>query len=186
MRRLGLAGLMVLLQACVSPPLTDGGRVSGVGKDEAEISTDLQRMYRTNLLIALAAFPGLILGRPEIPRASGDVSSCLADSALASAVTSRIEVLVLRRDSTYLSKIGLLPTDTAQVSLVTENRTCAVALTAYNAYLRQKGRPPVQGAFVVRAGPNRFAVTNGAPLAGEFAIFLTFDPEWVLIKGFGG
>jgi hypothetical protein len=76
----------------------------------------------------------------EVRTIGGAASPCLTDSVGRALATSRIEVLVLRRDSTQLAMNGLLPADTADVSIVTDSTTCEAGLAAYNAHASQSPR----------------------------------------------
>jgi hypothetical protein len=70
----------------------------------------------------------------EVRTRGGTASPCLTDPTGRALATSRIEVLVVRRDSTQLAMNGLLPADTADVSIVTDSTMCEAGLAAYNAH----------------------------------------------------
>jgi hypothetical protein len=74
--------------------------------------------------------------------------------------TVSIEVLMLRRDSTQLAMDGLLPADTADVSIATDLATCDAGLAAYNAQASRSPLDSVSAVFVVRSGPKRYVVVS--------------------------
>jgi D-serine deaminase-like pyridoxal phosphate-dependent protein len=143
-------------------------------------------MARIILRTAAGITVGLGVGAQQLHAAGDPVSSCLADVDQGGRAASHIEQLVLRRDSTYLTKLGLLPADTSDVALVTDSATCDAALSAYNAHMSTKAGRPVAAVFVVKAGTNRFAVLNPTVAAGEFTYFVIFDSSWTFIHEFAG
>jgi hypothetical protein len=80
-----------------------------------------------------------------------------------------------------LARFGLLPTDTINVTLVTDEATCTAAIAAYN---REKpGTPEVPSptqAYVIQAGPSRFIVYDQKLYLEHHFDVLVFDPEWIL------
>jgi hypothetical protein len=81
---------------------------------------------------------------------------------------------------------GLLPADTADVSIVTDSTTCEAGLAAYNAQASQSPLDSVSAVFVVRSGPTRYVVVSPANAAGEFKIYLVFDDQWHFVDSFAG
>jgi len=141
----------------------------------------IQAAIRIIATVVLAGAP------PAILNAEGRATaSCSSDAVLGPQLTSGIKALLLRRDTTSLAKLGLVPADTSQVMLVNDSAVCDVALGAYNAQLSQYGVQPVTGVFVLRAGPERYAVLNFANHAGEFTYYLIFDNAWTFVTRFGG
>ena len=136
--------------------------------------------------IAAGIIVGLGIAMQQIHAAGDPVGSCLTDVDQGGRAVSHIKQLVLRRDSTYLAELGLLPADTSDVALVTDSATCDTALSAYNAHMSTKAGQPVAGVFVVKAGTDRFAVLNPSVAAGEFTYFVVFDSSWTFIHEFAG
>jgi hypothetical protein len=137
------------------------------------------------LRTAAGIMVGLGIGAQQLHAAGDPVSPCLTDVD-GSWAASHIKQLVLRRDSTYLAKLGLLPADPSDVALVTDGATCDAALSAYNAHMSTKTGQPVAAVFVVKAGTNRFAVLNPSVAVGEFTYCVIFDSSWTFIHEFVG
>jgi hypothetical protein len=137
------------------------------------------------LRTAAGIMVGLGIGDQQLHAAGDPVSPCLTDVDGGWAA-SHIKQLVLRRDSTYLAKLGLLPADPSDVALVTDGATCDAALSAYNAHMSTKTGQPVAAVFVVKAGTNRFAVLNPSVAVGEFTYCVIFDSSWSFIHEFAG
>jgi hypothetical protein len=138
------------------------------------------------LRIAAGVMLGLGAGARQLPAEDDAVRSCSTDAIQGGRATSHIKQLVLRRDSTYLAKLGLLPADTSAVGLVTDSVMCDAALSAYNAYMSTKATQPVAAVFVVKVGADRFAVLNPSVAVGEFTYFVIFDGDWTFIHEFAG
>jgi hypothetical protein len=143
-------------------------------------------MTQTILRIAPRIVLGLGIGAQQLHAAAGAESDCLTDVGRGGQVTSRIQHLMLRRDSTYLAKLGLLPADTSDVALVTDGATCDAALSAYNAFMSTQAEPAVAAVFVVKAGSDRFLVLNPSVAAGAYTYYVIFDSNWNFIKEFAG
>jgi hypothetical protein len=143
-------------------------------------------MTRTIPRIAAGIMVGLGIGAQQLHAAGDPMSSCLTDVDQGGRAASHIKQLVLRRDSTYLAQLGLLPADPSDVALVTDSATCDAALSAYNAHMSTKTGQPVAAVFVVKAGTNRFAVLNPSVAVGEFTYFVIFDSSWTFIHEFAG
>jgi hypothetical protein len=87
--------------------------------------------------------------------------------------------ILLIGDSTALARYGLVPVDTANVTLVTDGSTCAAAVTAFNqAQVTTQGWTSMQDAYVVRAGPSRYVVYDRRG-ASHWSDILVFDAAWV-------
>jgi hypothetical protein len=116
-----------------------------------------------------------------------DAGPCLTDSDGSLLATRKIQLYMLRLDSTKLATQGLLPADTAAVSIVTDSTTCAGAVAAYNARVSQ--RPAlniVDAVYVVQAGPSRYVVHSPVNQQGEFTAYMVFENLWHLIKEWHG
>jgi hypothetical protein len=81
---------------------------------------------------------------------------------------------------------GLLPADTADVSIVTDSTTCEAGLAAYNAQASQTPLDSVSAVFVVRSGSTRYVVVSPANAPGEFKVYLVFDGQWHFVGSFLG
>jgi hypothetical protein len=145
-------------------------------------------MLMTQLILRTAAgiMVGLGAGAQQLHAAGDPVSPCLTDVDQGGRAASHIKQLVLRRDSTYLAKLGLLPAEPSDVALVTDSTTCGAALSAYNAHMSTKTGQPVAAVFVVKAGTNRFAVLNPSVAVGEFIYCVIVDSTWTFIHEFVG
>lgn len=126
------------------------------------------------------------LGSVSLGAEAANVSTCVSDPVTGSLFATRIKVFLLREDAASLARLGLVPVDTSQVSLVDEPTVCDAALQAYNAKMSQYGVAAVAEVYVVRAGPERYAVLNTANGAGEFTYYLIFDSTWAFVKEFAG
>jgi hypothetical protein len=143
-------------------------------------------MPHTIVRIAAGVMLGLGAGARQLHPAGDAVRSCSTDAVQGGRATSHVKQLVLRRDSTYLAKLGLLPADTSGVGLVTDSVMCDAALSAYNAHMTTKAIQAVAAVFVVKVGTDRFAVLNPSVVVGEFTYFVIFDSNWTFIHEFAG
>jgi hypothetical protein len=87
--------------------------------------------------------------------------------------------ILLIGDSTALARYGLVPVDTANVTLETDDSTCAAAVSAFNqAHATIQGWMAMQDAYVVRAGPSRYVVHDQRG-ASHWSDIIVFDAAWV-------
>jgi hypothetical protein len=88
-------------------------------------------------------------------------------------------------DTTDLAAIGLQSVPDTSVTLVTNDSTCTVARTAYNAIRQsQWGASAPTQVYVLRVGASRYIVID--PLAGPKILFAVFDGSWQYLAAYIG
>jgi hypothetical protein len=107
-------------------------------------------------------------------------SICLTNQETAYVLVANLKQrILLIGDSTALARYGLVPVDTANVTLETDDSTCAAAVSAFNqAHATIQGWMAMQDAYVVRAGPSRYVV-HDQRRASHWSDIIVFDAAWV-------
>lgn len=113
--------------------------------------------------------------------------SCLPASPEAENVVAWVRHDVSVADTTGLADVGLLPAAAGEVTLITADSVCMLAVQAYNSVRQpQWGTPHAERVHVVRAGPSRFVVVDPAVKVGEWVVFAVFDENWQFLAHYGG
>jgi hypothetical protein len=130
-----------------------------------------------------AATPGI--GKP----AMGAVltSSCRTSTDTVTPVVQKLQKMVTTVDSVRLSSVGLLPTTSNQVSVVTTDSLCALAVTAYNAnrYMDSTVTPPT-AIYLVKVGSQRYVAFEPANTSGEYLDLLVFSASFAYLGWLAG
>jgi len=132
-------------------------------------------------ILCILAIGATLGSAPTAPASTrGANSICLTNQETAYVLVANLKQrILLIGDSTALAGYGLVPVDTANVTLVTDDRTCAAAVSAFNrAHATTPGWAPMQDAYVVRAGPSRYVVYDQRE-ASHWSDIIVFDTAWV-------
>jgi len=117
--------------------------------------------------------------------------TCLPDTA-PQAIGLRIYVvdLVTTTDPRLVAKrerYGLLPADSAEVTVVTKTNVCRSAGAAFHNEVSDPGTPAVDRMLVVlEVGNKRYVVWDPAQYVGEWTTHVIFDRRWNTLGSFVG
>jgi hypothetical protein len=140
-------------------------------------------------MLARASIAMLALScRP--PAVIAQSSACLSADPLASSFVSSVRALYAdpRIDSTKWKSSGFPFTTGAAISLVTDNKTCASAVKAFNQSSKRANTPQaVTQLYVARIGSTGYVVMFPQETGpGEWRTYYWFTTRWVLKQQMAG
>ena len=117
--------------------------------------------------------------------------TCLSDTAgEAVTLSSYVVRLVTTSDSRLVAKrdrYGLLPADSASVTVITKANVCKAAGAAFHEEVSFPDAPPPDRTLVlIKVGRDRYVVTDPAQQVGEWVTVVIFDRRWNTLGSFVG
>ncbi len=139
-------------------------------------------MLRVIFLVVALAVRMIVTGS-QVP-AQVTRSSCVTDADSANSVRSKFQQMVAQGDSAGLARLGLPYRPVDNVSVVTDETTCGLAVSAFNALYLSDSAKYITRAVVVTVGPTRYVVWGVRPRSGVGGrdLFFVFDQTFQFIR----